>query len=76
MAAKKRTPNEKYRDMIKEKQIKEEYAQYLIEKGKENSPHNAQLFAMEKIAGDYDYLGYKERDLILLLAGELPYMYD
>jgi hypothetical protein len=74
--ATKRTHNEAYWDMLAEKQVKEEYARWLAEKGRANDPHTAQLFAMEKIAGGFDYMGIKERDLIILLAGRLPYMYD
>ena len=75
MAAK-RTHNEKYWGMMKHQQIKKEYAQYLTEEGRRNDPHAAQLFAMKKIAGGFDYMGMNERDLILVLAGRLPYMYD
>jgi hypothetical protein len=72
----KETPNQKYWDVLKQKQIRDEYAHFLTEEGRENDPHSAQLFAMKKIAGGFDYMGMRERDLILLLAGRLPYMYD
>jgi len=74
--AKKKTPNELYWDMKKKEQIREQYNRYLKEEGRENDPHSAHLFAMRKIGGGHDYMGMKERDLILFLAGELPYMYD
>jgi hypothetical protein len=76
MATRKRTPNERYWDLTKKMQIQGEYARWLKEHGREKNPDTAQQFAMEKIAGGHDYLGMKERDLILLVAGELPYMYD
>lgn len=74
--AKKNSITEKYWDMKKKGQIKEEYETYLQEEEQLPGPDSAQLFAIKKIAGGYDYHGLKERDLILLLAGELPYMYD
>ena len=74
--AKKRTPNEAHWDMEKQRQVKEEYARWRAEEGRENDSDTAQLFAVKKIAGGFDYMGFKERDLIILLAGRLPYMYD
>jgi len=73
---KKNSTNEKYWDMRKKNQIKEEYEAYLQEEERRSGPDSAQLFAIKKIAGGNDYHGLKERDLILLLAGDLPYMYD
>lgn len=74
--SKKKTPDELYWDEKKREQIRLEYNNYLSVEGKDNNPHMAQIFATKMIAGGHDYMGMKERDLILLLAGELPYMYD
>jgi len=74
--AREKTPNQLYWEAQIKKQIREEYEQYLADGEKENTPHNAHLFAMTVIAGGHDYKGMKERDLILFLAGTLPYMYD
>ncbi len=74
--ARKKTPNRLYWEAQIKEQIREEYEQYLEDEEKENTPHNAHLFAMKVIAGGHDYKGMKERDLILFLAGTLPYMYD
>ncbi len=74
--ARKKTPNRLYWEAQIKEQIREEYEQYLEDEEKENTPHNTHLFAMKVIAGGHDYTGMKERDLILFLAGTLPYMYD
>lgn len=74
--ARKKTPDQLYWEAQIKEQIREEYEQYLRDKERENTPHNAHLFAMNVIAGGHDYKGMKERDLILFLAGTLPYMYD
>lgn len=58
-------------------QVRDEYNRYLEEKGVISSPHYAHLFAMEKTSNDFQkYHGYDQRQLIIFLAGELPYMYD
>lgn len=72
----KKAPNELHWDMMKKNQIRDEYNQYLTEEGRENNSHSAHLFALTKIGGGHEYMGLKERDLILFLAGELPNMYD
>jgi hypothetical protein len=43
--------------MMKEKQIREEYSRYLVQEGRENGPHSAHPFALQKIGDGYDYLG-------------------
>jgi len=70
--------NDRYWNAKNEEQIRTEYKKFLAEKKYETSPDSAQLFAMEKIKsnGGYNYMGRKERELILLLAGELPPFYD
>jgi hypothetical protein len=72
----KKSHNDLYWDAKKKSQIKDEYKSYLDRSGEQPNPDNAQAFAAIKIDGGFDYLGMSERDLILLLAGKLPYMYD
>ncbi len=74
--SKKMSPNDLYWKAQVESQIKNEYKNFLEEENLKNTPDSAHLFAMRKISGNYDYHGKKERELILLLAGNLPYMYD
>ena len=74
--SKRKSPNELYMSMMKKNQIREEYNHFLAESGNENNSNSAHIFAMQKIAGGHDYQGMTERELILFLAGELPYMYD
>jgi len=65
---------EKYWRWKKVEQLREEYEAFLKEKGMKKSPHSAQVFAMHKHSGGYE--GLTERQIIIELAGELPYMYD
>ena len=74
--ATKKSHNDLYWDAKNKSKIKDEYKSYLERIGESSNPDNAQAFAITKIDGGFDYLGMKERDLILLLAGKLPYMYD
>lgn len=74
--SKKSTPNQLYWDAQIKAQIRKEYEQYLQGDGRENTPNNAHLFAIKVIGSGHDYKGMKERELILFLADELPYMYD
>lgn len=62
------------RNIVIEKQLHMEYEEWLKDVCKEKSPENAYMFAMEKIkiSGGYDYMGKKDRDIVLLLEGELP----
>ena len=76
MMARKKTPDELYWQFREKEQAREEYERFLKAEGKENTPHNAHVFAIKMIGCGHDYMGMKERDLILFLAGELPYMYD
>lgn len=71
---KKKTPNDLHWGAIADQQIRDEYAAYLRAEGCEKCPLSAQLFAMGKI--NNGYREKSERELIILLAGELPYMYD
>ena len=67
-------PNEQYWQVMADRQIEQEFARYLRAEGLALSPDSAQTFAMRKIAGGYR--GKSERELILLLAGQLPFAYD
>lgn len=60
------------RSIVIERQIKIEYREWLEDVGKERSPENAQLFAIEKIhiSGGYDYMGKKDREIISFLENE------
>ena len=71
---KKKTPNDLYWQAMAQTQIKNEYAQFLQQEGRESNPDSAQIFAMRK--RNDGYRDMSERDLILLVAGALPYMYD
>jgi len=73
---KKLSANELHWKSKTESIIKEEYKNFLAEKKIANNPDSAHQFALTKIQWGRDYHGYKERDLILLLSGGLPYMYD
>lgn len=67
-------PNELYWRAMADGQIEQEFAQYLQTEGLTRDPDSAQTFAMRKVASGY--LGKSERELILLLAGKLPFAYD
>ena len=58
------------------KQIREEYEQWLKQNQREPNPHSAHLFAMSKTEGSGVHLGYSEREIILMLEGDLPEAYD
>ncbi len=73
---KKKSVNDLYWESKKEDQIRREYEKYLAREKRESDPDVASYFAAEKIAGGHEYRGYSERDLIILLAGKLPYMWD
>ncbi len=69
-----------WKNLIKsqnEQQIRTEYDKYLKDNGEKPSLEQADLFAIAKTrAGREKYLEFTEREIILLLAGELPFMYD
>ncbi len=66
--------NELYWKAIADNQIKDEFNDFLRDQNMECGPESAQIFAMKRIAaGNRDRT---ERELILLLAGELPFAYD
>ncbi|WP_163341092.1 hypothetical protein [Desulfopila sp. IMCC35008] len=66
------------RDIVIERQLKMEYEEWLKDVSKERSPENAYMFAMEKIkiSGGYDYMGKKDRDIILILEDKLPNQFN
>ena len=74
--ARKKTPDQLFWEAKDKQQIREKYKRFLIEEGKENTPDSTHLFAIKVIAGGHDYMGMKEGDLILFLAGGLPYTCD
>jgi hypothetical protein len=71
---KNKAPHTLYWQALADQQIRNEYEAYLRTEGCEKNAHSAQLFATRKIHNGYREKS--ERDLILLLVGELPYMYD
>jgi hypothetical protein len=73
---KKNIVNDNYWKFKVESQLKNDYSEYLKNENMAPSPHAAHCFAMRKLSGATEYQGYKERDIILLLEGELPFMYD
>lgn len=74
MARKKKSHSNLYWDMVTNQKLRAEYDAFLKREQLAASPDNAHIFAMRKINDGYRDM--KERDLILLLAGDLPYMYD
>ena len=72
--AKKKGPNDLYWEAMAHTQIKNEYVQFLQQEGLERNPDSAQRFAIRKHRDGYR--GMSERDLILLVVGNLPEMYD
>lgn len=74
--AKKKSPNDLYWDAKKKEQVRAQYNRYLKDEKLENNSHSAHLFALKMISTGYDYMDFKERDLILFLSGELPEMYE
>jgi len=57
-------------------QIKKEYEEFIHQENLERNPNSAMVFAMLKIQNSFTYLGRSERQIILLLEGSLPHMYD
>lgn len=63
-----------YWQAIAENQIKQDYSRFLQDERLERNSDSAQIFAMRRINnGQRDR---SERELILLLVGELPFAYD
>lgn len=69
-----RKQNDLYWKAMRNRQIENEYEDFLREQGLQRGSDSAYHFAIAKQADGFREM--KERDLILLLAGELPYMYD
>jgi hypothetical protein len=72
--AKKNSSNGLYWQNYLHRLIKDEYTQFLRQEGFERNPESAQIFATRKRNDGYSKMS--ERDIILLVAGELPCMYD
>ena len=72
--AKNKSPNDLFWQAKVQNLIKDEYTQFLQQEGLERNPDSAHLFALRKQKNGYREMS--ERDLILLVAGDLPYMYD
>ncbi|MBU6950872.1 hypothetical protein [Hahella sp. HN01] len=74
---KKKSSDDSYWENMKVAQIKREYEEFLISRHKQSNPDEAEIFADNKTgSGHHDYLGFKKRELIKLLAGKLPPYYD
>jgi len=56
-------------------EFKKKYQVFLEERGEQVTPDNAYLFCVQEIRQKDAYLKLNEREAILFLAGELPYMY-
>lgn len=63
------------RSLAVEQILKGNYRKFLEERGWEPSPHYAHCYAIYETTQGQAF-GYKERDLILLVEGALPEMYD
>lgn len=72
--AKKKSPNDLYWSAVAKSSLRDEYEKFLRSEGHEPSPDSAMWFAMRK--RNEGYVLMSEREIILLLAGKLPYMYD
>lgn len=72
--ANKKSSNALYWESQERAQLNSEYSEFLKNEGLDKSPHSAQIFAIRK--RNLGHLRFSERDMILLLTGELPYMYD
>ena len=66
-------PTDLYWQAKKDAILEQEYREFLRQRGLEHNPDSAQLFAMNK--RDSGFTEKSERELILQLAGELPFMY-
>ena len=72
--ARKKSLNDLHWQVQAHRLIKDEYTLFLQEGELESNPDSAYLFALQKQQNGYREMS--ERDLILLVAGDLPYMYD
>ena len=66
--------NDLYFKALSEEMIKREFRQFLAAEGLEATPESAQTFAMRRLKSGHKEVS--ERELILLLVGELPFAYD
>ncbi len=75
--AKKKSPNDLYWESVKKNEIRKAYTQFLRQENMEITPHSADLFSiMAERKNMLSGTGMGKRDLIIYLAGKLPYMYD
>lgn len=56
------------------KRITDNYHKFLVQTNSVNNSDSAHVFVL--LLNHNDRNGMSERDLILMLAGDLPYMYD
>ena len=59
---------------MEKKRITDNYHEFLIQTNSVNNSDSAHVFVLRLNHNDRN--GMSERDLILMLAGDLPYMYD
>lgn len=71
MSRRRPTHQELYYRSIEQQQEREKYRIFLETNGYDNTPQHANLYTNQQ-----GYSGNKARDTIIMLAGELPYMYD
>ena len=57
-------------------ELKRQYQDHLKRIGEESSPHHAHLFVWDKVPISGKYAGLTQRQIIIELAGELPYGND
>lgn len=72
--AKKPTPNDLYWKHMREAPIRDAYQKFLKAENLPDNPDSAHLFALR--TPQDERAGMSDRELILFLAGDLPYMYD
>lgn len=70
----KKSPNQLYWEAMEKKRITDNYHEFLIQTSSVNNSDSAHVFVLRLNHNDRN--GMSERDLILMLAGDLPYMYD
>lgn len=71
MSRRRPTPQELHFRSMERQLERERYRLFLEANGYDNTPHHANLYTNQQ-----GYTGNKARDTIMMLAGDLPYMYD
>ncbi|EGR2191046.1 hypothetical protein DZF87_24205 [Vibrio parahaemolyticus] len=69
-------PNTLYWNSIARSSIQDAYNNFLQQENVESSPHYAHIFAMRYLREHQNTAGMSEREIVILLAGSLPEMYD